>query len=424
MLNDNAVKIIVRFSCLVIFSLVCGFLLKPLVAQAAVTFLDPGTAATNGTELWTFGHATFASDASTADGRSIKALTDGTNYAYGYSPNGVAANAGGRYSAYVYLPSVTPAAEGDLLWVQDAGDGATRIKVGLHTSGKVGLQLNGEAGYTYSNSPTILKTNTLTRITVTWKWTSTTVNETRLYINGNLEVSRSNITTGAFAISGVALGCYPVFGANFTAYFRHIYLDNSTALTDPVGAGNDLFVTAKRPFANGTAVNFTTGIGADPGSPYGSGHAVRENERPLSTTNGWSGVTTSSTTLNEEYNIENAATGDNNLTGTTILGVIGWMYANWDSATSQTAGIIVDNTYTAKTLTTSYAMYQQVSPNPTTYPAGTGTDIGMRKVTTTSTSRTGQLAESGILVAYTPALPVRVIRLSGKVKFTGKVKIY
>src|SRR6185436_9856514 len=112
------------------------------------------------------------------------------------------------------------------------------------------------------------------------------------------------------------------------------YVDSSASLTD---TGN-IWVTAKRPNANGTTNGFTTQIGSG-GSGYGTGHSPQVNERVLSTTNGWSMVGAGSA-VTEEYNIESAAAGDIDISSANYVDVMGWVYAS--SLVNETASIIVN----------------------------------------------------------------------------------
>ena len=168
------------------------------------------------------------------------------------------------------------------------------------------------------------------------------------------------------------------------------YIDNSNALTDP---GN-IWVTAKRPNANGTTNDFVTQIGIA-GSGYGTGHSPQVNERALSTTNGWSIVAVAATT--EEYNIESAGTGDIDITGATIVDYVGWVYTS--ALISETGSIIVNNATSNISITSTNTMFTAVAGS-TTYPAGTGTDIGE---ITSATATTVSLYECGIMIAYIPA---------------------
>jgi hypothetical protein len=377
----------------------------------AVVFLEPGSGHTYDLKFWstpTVSHGTVTSDTQAVklSPRSIKIVTDGTSGAYAELRKvGVLANAGRRISFYFrYYGTITD--DTDIAILTDSS-GNGEFLLFLSSTGH--LTVANTAGTIVGTASGTLSADTDYRILIQYTKTSQSVNTINILVDGSNVIALTNIDTGAGAMSDfwIEQGYYnPVNSTTVAFYYAHIYIDDGTS-----GDPGDIRVTAKRPYGDGTAVQFTTQIGSG-NSGYGSGHADEVNERALSETNGWSLATTSAVTRNEEYNIENAATGDNDLTGATIVGVMGWMDANLSSTTNQTGGIIVDGTYTAKSLTTSYAIYTQLSATPTTYPAGTGTDIGMRKVTATTTSRTGRLAECGIIVAYIPPNTAPTVALS------------
>ena len=168
------------------------------------------------------------------------------------------------------------------------------------------------------------------------------------------------------------------------------YVDNSSSLTD---TGN-IWVTAKRPVSNGTTNGFTTQIGSG-GSSYGSGHSPQVNERPLSTTNGWSMVGAGSA-VTEEYNIEAKNVGDIDLSKATIVDWLGWVSAS--SLAGETGNIILGGSSVAQAITSTATLYTAIKGSAT-YPAGTGTDIGFQ---TTTALTTVSLYECGVVVAYIP----------------------
>ncbi len=182
---------------------------------------------------------------------------------------------------------------------------------------------------------------------------------------------------------------YKTAGANKFLNFQHVYIDDVNDLTAP----GDIRITAKRPNANGTLIEFTTQIGAG-GSGYGSGHSPQVNERPLSTTNGWSIAATAVKT--EEYNIEGQTVGDINLSGATLVDYTGWVHAK--ALIAETGKIRVNNVDTNISLTSTITMFTKIAAS-TTYPAATGTDIG---ILTSATETTVSLYEAGIMFAYNP----------------------
>jgi hypothetical protein len=169
------------------------------------------------------------------------------------------------------------------------------------------------------------------------------------------------------------------------------YIDNSSSLTD---TGN-IWVTAKRPVANGTTNGFSTQIGSG-GSGYGTGHSPQVNERPLSTTNGWSMVGAGSA-VTEEYNIEGKSVGDIDISTATIIDWLGWVSIK--ALAGETGNVIIDGASVAQAITTTATLYTKIKGSAT-YPAGTGADIGFQ---TTTALTTVSLYECGVIVAYIPA---------------------
>lgn len=361
----------------------------------AVTFLEPGgdadgtVATTNG--FWRFQACAVATDfVHGGHQNSIKYgpnVTDRT-----FSGNNIMADTGTRMSFYIYIAAL-PSASANF-WTVSKLDDSTRVINFKLTTGGV-LQLFETTNQIGSNGPT-LATGTWYRISIAWTITSTTVNRFEVFVDGVSAISVTNATltntlTNNFGIGNLA--------GNSTLDFRSSdhYIDDSNALTDP---GN-IWVTAKRPNANGTANNFNVQIGSG-GSGYGSGHSPQVNERPLSTTNGWSVVAVAATT--EEYNIESQATGDISTVGGTIIDYLGWVSTK--TLNAETGQIIVNNVTSNINLTTTITMFTKIAGSAT-YPAGTGTDIGM---VTTNLATTVSLYECGVVVAFIPAANTKRLR--------------
>lgn len=243
---------------------------------------------------------------------------------------------------------------------------------------------------------TVLLVNTFYRLTFTWNITDATHNTFKIFLSpagggaGVLEVTATNITIDT-AVTQLFIG-FQAWNSTTNAanlYITDIYLDDSNAATD---VGN-LHVTAKRPFADGTKVEWTTQIGVG-GSGYGSGHTPQVNERALSTTNGWS--IQNAATQTEEYTIEGAAVGDADISAATIVDYMGW--ADLKVGSASTGNLIVGGVGVNKSITTSFAIYTTFKGS-TTYPAGS-TDIG---ADTNAVNQLFSLAECGIMFAYIPA---------------------
>lgn len=365
----------------------------------AIQFLEPG------------GDADFnvkKSDDTTTpgfwSGLSTPVPTLATDFTHGahiksikYSPNqsssvksltGVLSDSGGRISLYIYLVAL-PSSTNSIVTIQ-ASDTNDLMQIKLTSGGVLRLYSNGVQ---IGTDGATLSTGIWYRLALSYTITSTTINRFELFKDGASTISVTNATLARTGAGYVTIGNVNI---DTTLDFRSSdhYIDNGQGLDDP---GN-IWVTVKRPNANGTANEFTSQIGSS-GSGYGSGHSPQVNERPLSKTNGW-GVVGTGAILTEEYNIESASTGDIDLTGATIVGYMGFaaMRVNSGTATIQLRLNGVDSSKSISSLTNmSFA-----TTTSSTYPAGTGTDIGVATDTSLSTY---QLYETGVVVAYIPASP-------------------
>lgn len=361
----------------------------------APTFIESGSDATQDLTLYSASTGTVASSTAQAYTGPRSINCNAGNPAVSASvttPAGTLADAGRRISFRYRFDSLSLTAN-QIFNCVDAS--ALRvIACRLASTGILNIDTGG--GGNLGSGTKVLAVNTWYRITFSYTVSSTTVFTAKLYVDGVLDATAVN--SGTLARTGstkliLGLSSMPI---NTNCWIDDIYIDDGSDYTDPGTARpRSLRVTAKRPFANGTANNFTTQIGAG-GSGYGSGHAPQVNEQPLSVTNGWAMVGVGAV-VTEEYNGENRATGDVDLTGQPIVGVMGWAYAK--SLLAETGKIIVDGTQTNIALTNANTMFQQVSATPTVYPAGSGADIG---IVTDTTVTTVSLYECGLHIAYEP----------------------
>lgn len=354
----------------------------------ATTFLEPGgdadfQAASGAVSFWSGRNGTPIVATDFVHGGHVKSLKYGTNGFFAVQRSGVVSDAGTRISIYFFIHTL-PTATAALFTV---GSGATQEVAVKITSGGV-LQLFEKTVQIGTNGST-LSTGIWYRISLAYTVSSTTVNNFRLFKNGTLDISVTNATITNTGITLFVVG-FGTSDATFDLRSSDHYVDNSSSLTD---TGN-IWVTAKRPFSNGTTNGFTTQIGSG-GSGYGTGHAPQVNERPLSTTNGWSIINAGSVTT-EEYTIEDVASGDIDIMSATIVDYTGWVCAS--SVTSETASIIVAGSTSNISLTSTATIFTKIAGS-STYPAG-GTDIG---VVTSATITTVGLYECGILVAFIPS---------------------
>lgn len=347
----------------------------------ALVFIESGGDATLGLEHYVANSGTLVSVDQTVaytGPASIKCDTGATNV-NAYVTNNQAADAGRRIS-FRFRFNQLPSATANI--VSTATTGIVAVgSVRLRTDGK--LQIGSS---TTAISTTVLSPNTWYRITYSYTITSATVNEWRVYINGALEATRSNvtITTGSFYLTFGWIFNLP--GASCVAWYDDVYMDNLTTLTDP---GN-VAVTAKRPA--GHSVNqFATAIGAAPSNRW-----TNVNERPISQTNGWQ--STGSLSQYETYLPEAAAAGDLNLTGATILGHTPWAWGSCAAGTPPSVNVIAPNgTGYGVTVSTTPAMLTPGPISDAVYPTG---GFGLNRL---SGSVQANLYECGLLIAAIPA---------------------
>jgi hypothetical protein len=358
----------------------------------ATKFLEPGGdadfAVATGNGFWQAGATDAVIATDFVHGSHVKSIRYQTNVTTtATTPVGVLADAGNRISVYIYI-SVLPNADSPLLQVQTSA-GTPVVTLGTTSTGILRLWNSAAGGTQLGGDGPTLATGTWYRLTLAYTLTSTTVNRFEVFVDAVSKISKTNATLTRVGASQLAI----TTNNNATQDFRSSdhYIDDSTALTDP---GN-IWVTAKRPNANGTTNGFTTQIGSG-GSGYGSGHSPQVNERALSKVNGWSMVGAGSA-ITEEYSIENQATGDINITGATIIDYMGWVSA--DSLANETASIVVGGTSSNISLTSTTTLFTKAKGS-SSYPAGS-TDIG---IITTTALTTVSLYECGILVAYIPAV--------------------
>ena len=368
-------------------------------AWAATTFLEPGTSATYafgpGYGLWDAnisGDYTSSTTQVHGQPRSLRLSTGaGPAYAWVDTQNGVAVNAGGRGSLYVYFPSVSPAAAAMVVNLNSSGGASTHFTLSLSTAGKLTSKW---VGGTLVTGATTVTASTWHRVSFAWTWTSTTVNESRVWLDGTLELTKTNDTTSAVALQTLELVADTAAGANFLEYFSDISMDDSSALTDP----GDIRVTAKRPAAENTT-SFDTAIGtARSATDYNN-----VNERISSLTNGWQHAAISD--VQENYTLEAASVGDADLTGTTLVSRCAWIIAKGAAGGAGTPKIMDNGTETAIVLTSAAKTFT-VCSDSASYPSNAA-GIGMRS---TNNADDTFFYEGGTVIAYTPAAGTNFFR--------------
>lgn len=367
--------------------------------MATTTFLEPGTDATQDFSFWTTTAGNITSDTgqSHTGPRSIKMFTSSpATTATMTSLTGILSDAGTQIS-YYYMTSVIPAGAIVILQIRNSVPAAV-ISLQLNPSGNI---VNAPNGATSATGSTVIAINTWYRICISYFVTNSTTYTCKIYINGVLDSTTNAGTLTNVGTDRIFPVCNAGLGINQSNWLDDVYVATGGASSGSQPDTGDIRVTAKRPFSNGTTNGYTTQIGSG-GSGYGSGHAPQVNEKPLSTTNGWSMVGAGSA-ITEEYNIESSSVGDVNISGNALVDYIGWLYGS--SLVGETAQIIVNGVSSNISLTNTNTMFVK-GAGSTTYPAGTGTDIG--EITATSLT-TVSLYECGIIFAFLPSSSVSTI---------------
>ncbi len=365
--------------------------------MATTSFIESGTAATFDLSFFnnTAGTVASVTDQIVTGPRSLKLSTGAGATSARADANVTMADIGRRVSYFWYY-DVAAAAQDSHGFVLRSAAGQI-FQVQLNTNSTLNILPAGTAGV---NGSYVTSVNTWYWIVVAYYITNSTTFAFKLYLHdtsGNLlDTITANTGTLTRTTSTVArFNIGSTIGANRNVWFANFYIDDGASSASQPDFSAPVLVTAKRPVANGTTNNFVTQIGSG-GSGYGTGHSPQVNERPLSTTNGWSVVAVGSA-VTEEYNIENQSTGDVDITSAPIVDYVGWIYTK--ALASETVQLRLNNVDTGKAITTSPAMYTAFAGS-STYPAGTGTDIG--EVTDTTVT-TVSLYECGVVVAFTPA---------------------
>jgi hypothetical protein len=361
--------------------------------MATVTYLESGTDATQDLAFFssTVGTVSSATDQAHTGPRSLKMGTGNPAVAaQAKILSTIVSDTGTQISFWVRLSAVLPSAAAGFFSVRNSSEAAV-FTLNLNTDGT----LNSEpSGATAVKGTTALVANTWTRISVSYYITNSTTFAFKVYINGVLDTTVNAGTLSVTASDGIRFTLGALLGINVSGWWEDIYVATGGASSSSQPDPGNILVTAKRPSADGTSTQFTTAVGAAAGA-----HFDDVAEQPLNAANGWS--LSNTTVQTEEYSIQNAATGDVNLTGLTLVDYMGWIYAKVDStANSPVHHIIVGGVATAKTMTTSAAFYSKVVGSAT-YPAG-NTDIGMDGAYTT-TPHVTSLLECGIVIAYLPS---------------------
>ncbi len=290
--------------------------------------------------------------------------------------SGVLSDAGRRVSVWFYFPSVAPSVGINIIQTATTVP-ANVFSVALNTTPRLVLQAAGVASVI---GTTPIQPATQYRVSLCYTITNATTFEARMYLNGVLEASMSN--TGTLTNTGtdrLLLQSGSVAGVNFLVYADELYVDDGTDLADPGAIG----VTAKQAAA-GWINQFDTAVG----SVTNRWDAV--NERPVSTTLGWSQASTAQ--VEESYGLQSPSQGDVDLTDATIVSRSAWVYAKGTAGGTGTPAIIDDGTATVVTLTGTAAIYTKLTDN-----AAYSSSVGLRS---TGVADDTFLYDCGVMFAY------------------------
>jgi hypothetical protein len=301
---------------------------------------------------------------------------------------GVLADAGRRISVRVRFDHTPdPAAGTGIIRIMTSASGNI-AEVRLDSAGKLRLYAGSTGGTLQQTGSTTLSMNGTTwyRIAFCYTITSSTVNEFRVYLNGTLELTASNVAAQTTGTSHLRVGWTgTTAGANKVMYSQDHYVDDSSALTDP----GDVRVTGKMPASTSGTTNAWTLVGSAPNR----WDAV--DERPASTTNRYTQTATGQ--VSEQFLVEADAVGDDDITGATVLGKTGWAhYAVAAGAGSTLISMHLQGSLITLTTTAASGVYQ-THFKVATSAHGSADLIGLRSSGTTADS---QFAEAGILIAY------------------------
>ncbi len=208
---------------------------------------------------------------------------------------------------------------------------ANRLALGDNSTGFGGL-------YTETIGSKDLLADTTYRISMAWTITSSTDFNVAVYIDGVLEIDFSDADntlagTGTHLRIGAVDG---VAGTNDAVNIAHVFTDLGGYSDGDIG---DVRVTAKLP----------TGAGGTNGWDCEQVSGSSVSDRPIDNTTGH--LHAGSDDQVESSDIEAAGVGDEDITGETVLGHTGWVWANRGSGGAGSPSFLVNDAETSITLT-------------------------------------------------------------------------
>ncbi len=282
-----------------------------------------------------------------------------------------------------------------------AGNGGGIVGGYLGATAKWFLYSNGTGTVSITDaSLTVLKTTSTAvifsgctyRFAVSYVITSTSSYTMKVWLDGRLILTATgadgNIGTGATLLY---IGYSDT--ASLPNWFQHMYTDNGTDFADPCPTGLIRFTTAKFPTGNGSNNGYTTHGSA---SGTGTGHAPYINQRPKSTSADFLDQV-SAGSLDEDYTLQSASAGDDDLTGAAIVGWMSFQYARLTGSGSSPVMSIFDNgVVTTFTPALAFALVTHFTLS-TTYPA-TAPICGQRS--TKGNAKVPAMDLCGMMIVY------------------------
>ncbi len=368
-------------------------------------WFDPGGSATGGIEFL----SSVSSSARVTAQTGISGAPTPYVYQFDTGPtpstadgrrNATIAAAGRRISCWFMVPALPPNNTSvEIVGIVPSASITNTLGVYLGSDGILRLYTSTTTTLLKTGS-TALSANTWYRVDMSFTITTTSNWGCKVYIgkagdspaySGTLEMTATNAdgTLSSATPDAVIFRLTTGAGTNYLMYVTNIAIDDTSDQSD-YGA---VRVTAKLPTTN-TTNGFDTTIGTG---------AV--NERPVSTTNGKHQAATAD--VDQDYDIETAATGDADLTGATLVESMGWIWAELSSLTGTPLSKIIVNgarigTSWDPAAANTAQLFTTIIGSGSAYPrhASNGKNIGTSSSTIAADTK---LWDCGVVIAYIPA---------------------
>lgn len=307
-----------------------------------------------------------------------------------------------------------PDAETGVLQVMSAGVVLT-FGVSVDNLGRIRLRAGALAALSDGPSTAKVTAATLYRLTLCWNIRTTTDWDAAVYFNDETTAAATLVggttTLNATTVGIVRVGWMTALAANLVINHGHYAVDNDSSLASwrPGAANLDdrgPRVTSKQPGTVNTADAAWTAL-----------LTGEVNDRPIVSTTGRQLTGNTGTGVNT-YNVIAQSAGDVDLTNATLIGYLGWMYAQKSSNTGTPTDAIVlgglANTVIA--VTTTASIFQTAAVTSASYP----TTIGWNR--SVAASADARFLDAGIVIVYTPAASFSVSG-SGGLSFGGAATV-